>query len=145
MITGAPKHEKVAINLSPTKPWMDPNKTLRPRILGRPKDAPVLAARIPQNPDPPDTNRTPSTNFLYEKPLARSTNGAPAINEDGTMEDRQSKLHQTRYPGEDPPCAPPSASQESRAGGGGLCHSGLMTCSSPPPQLQLVYGSLVLR
>jgi hypothetical protein len=70
-------------------------------------------------------------------------NGAPAINEDGTVEDRQPKLHQTGYRGEDPPRAPPLASPESRPGGGGLCHSGLMTCSSPMPQLRLVYGSLV--
>jgi hypothetical protein len=27
---------------------------------------------------------------------------------------------------------------------GGSCHSGLMTCSLPPLQLWLVYGSLVL-
>jgi hypothetical protein len=99
---------------------MDPNKTLRHQILGRPKNAPLLPAPIPRNPDPPDTNRTPSTNFLYKKPLARSTNGAPTINEDGTAEDPQPKLHQTGYPGEDPPGALPSASQESRPGGGGL-------------------------
>jgi hypothetical protein len=123
---------------------MDPNKTLHPRILGRPKNAPLLPTPIPWNPDPPDTNRTPSTNFLYKKTLARSMNGTPAINEDGTVEDRQSKLHQTGYPGEDSPRALPSALPESRPGGGGLCHSGLVTCSSPPLQLWLVYGSLVL-
>jgi hypothetical protein len=72
-------------------------------------------------------------------------NGAPAINADSTVEDCQSEFHQTGYSGEDPPHTLPSASPESQPGRGGLCHSGLVTCSSPLPLLRLVYGSLVLR